>query len=163
VSWRALLGAPLLLAMVAAHGATASLRDAAQLEALLKQSPQCCVIDARSAERRAASPLDGSLAWRRDLHIEATSIVVVVGDTDVGALEVARVLVKRAPHDVVAVKGGLSGWQAVLTRLEAAAREPGSPYTFVIPRNTCQQDTPLHVFEAKPAQPAMSTPKAGSR
>ncbi|WP_298830578.1 hypothetical protein [uncultured Piscinibacter sp.] len=152
-----------LLQIVAAsaRAGNASLRDDEQLLALLVESPQCCVIDARSAKRRAAAALDGALVYRDGLRIQATSAVVVVADSDARGLAVARTLARRSPHDVYAVKGGYLAWQSVAIRLQAEASKPGSKFTFVIPHNTCQQDTPLHVFEAKPPRPAASASRRG--
>lgn len=149
----------LQFAAVSAHAGNASLRDDAQLMALLVESPQCCVIDARSAKSRADAVLAGALVYRDSLRIKATSVVVVVADSDARALAVAGSIARRSPYDVYAVKGGYLAWQSVAIRLQAEANKPGSKFTFVIPHNTCQQDTPLHVFEARPSRPAASKPK----
>jgi|CXWL01.1.fsa_nt_gi hypothetical protein len=42
----------------------------------------------------------------------------------------------------------------------AQSSPPGTRFTFVIPRNTCQQDTPLHVFLAQPARSSASAPRS---
>jgi 3-mercaptopyruvate sulfurtransferase SseA len=153
------LGLLLQIAALSCHAASASLRDDAQLMALLRESPQCCVIDARSAPSRKNAELAGALVYRDGLRINATSVVVVVADTDARALAVARTIAGSVAHDVYAVKGGYEAWQSVEVRMQAEASRPGSKYTFVIPFNTCQQDTPLHVFEAKPSRPAKSASK----
>lgn len=150
------LGLLVQFAALSAHAGNASLRDDVQLMSLLVESPQCCVIDARSAKSRAAAALDGALVYRDALRIKATSAVVVVADSDARALAVARSIARRSAHDVYAVKGGYLAWQSVAIRLQAEADKPGSKFTFVIPHNTCQQDTPLHVFKAKPSRPAAS-------
>ena len=155
----ALLGWVLLAATPSTRAATALLQDDAQLAALLTLSPQCCVIDARSPQRRKDVELPGALAYREDLRIKPTSAVVVMADTDARALAVARTLAKTSPHNVYAVKGGFLAWRSVEVRLQSQASKPGSKYTFVVPFNTCEQGKPLHVFEAPPARPAMSTPK----
>lgn len=154
-----LSGWVLLWAAPSTHAAAALLQDEAQLEALLATSPQCCVIDARSAQRRKEVELPGALAYGEGLRIRPTSAVVVMADTDARALAVARTLAKTSPHNVYAVKGGLPAWRAVEVRLQAQASKPGSKYTFVVPFNTCEQGKPLHVFEAKPSRPATSTPR----
>ena len=153
------LGLALQLVALSTHAATAALQDDAQLVALLTQSPQCCVIDARSAQRRKEAELPGALAYSDDLRIKPTSVVIVLADTDARAMVVARALAKSSPHKAYAVKGGYMAWQSVEFRLEAQAAKPGSKFTFVIPHDTCQQGTPLHVFEAKPARPVASRPK----
>ena len=107
-------------------------------------------------ERRAIA-LDGVT---RQVHVAGSGpAVIVMADTDARALAVARTLAKASPHNVYAVKGGFLAWRSVEVRLQAQASKPGSKYTFVVPFNTCEQGKPLHVFEAKPARPAMSTPK----
>jgi rhodanese-related sulfurtransferase len=155
----ALLGWVLLAATPATHAAMAVLQDDVQLASRLVGSPQCCVIDARSPRQRKEVELPGALTYREDLRIKPTSAVIVMADTDARALAVARTLAKNSPHDVYAVKGGLPAWRSVQVRLQAQASKPGSKYTFVVPFNTCEQGKPLHVFEAKPARPPMSTPQ----
>ena len=144
---------------LSAHAATASLQDDAQLMALLTVSPQCCVIDARSAQRRKDAELPGALAYNDGLRIKPTSAVIVLADTDARAMNVAKALAKGGPHPVYAVKGGYLAWQSVELRLQAQADRAGTKFSFVIPHDTCQQGTPLHVFEAQPARPGASKPK----
>ncbi len=156
---RRVLPAVFLGASLAAHAASASLQTDAQLVTLLAQSPQCCVIDARSAQRRNDAELPGALAYREGLRIEPSSAVIVLADDDARALNVAKALAKRSPHPVYAVKGGYLAWQSVELRLQAQADKAGTKFTFVIPHDTCQQGTPLHVFEARPARAGASKPK----
>ena len=144
---------------LSASAATASLRDDAQLVALLTKSPQCCVIDARSAPRRKEAELPDALVYSEDLRIKPSSVVIVLADADAQALTVAKTLAKSSPHDVYAVKGGYIAWQSVEIRLQAQAAKPGSKFSFVIPHNTCEQGKPLHVFEAKTARPPASAPR----
>jgi rhodanese-related sulfurtransferase len=154
-----MLGLGLHFTAPSASAATAALRDDAQLVAILTASPQCCVIDARSAPARKDAELPGALAYGEGLRIKPTSVVIVLADTDPRALAVARRLAKNSAHEVYAVKGGFLAWQSVEVRLQAQASKPGSKFTFVIPHDTCQQGKPLHVFEAKPSRPAASPPK----
>ena len=154
-----LVGPALLGAALSTHAATASLRDDAQLVALLTKSPQCCVIDARSAPRRKEAELPDALVYSEDLRIKPSSVVIVLADADAQALTVAKTLAKSSPHDVYAVKGGYIAWQSVEIRLQAQAAKPGSKFSFVIPYNTCEQGKPLHVFEAKPSRSAAGTSK----
>lgn len=147
------------LAAAAPPAASASLQGEAALAARLTQSPQCCVIDARSAQRRQAAALPGALPYSAKLRIAPTSAVVVLADSDDRALAVARLLARSSAHDVYAVKGGLPAWQSVLTRLQAEAAKPGSKFGFVIPLDTCQQGEPLQVFEARPARSVASSPR----
>ncbi len=150
------LGSILLGASVSAHAARASLRDDVQLMSLLTRTPQCCVIDARSVQRRNDAELPGALVYSERLRIEPTSVVIVVADSDARAMDVARALAKGSTYDVHAVKGGFMTWQSVEFRLQAQATKAGSKFSFVIPHDTCQQGTPLHVFEAKPSRPGAS-------
>lgn len=154
-----LLGSALVALCPSSQAAIALLQDDAQLASRLVDSPQCCVVDARSTQRRNDAALPGALTYRDGMRVKPTSAVVVIADTDARALAVARTLTQTGPHDVYAVKGGLPAWRSVEARLRAEAGKPGSRYTFVVPFNTCEQGKPLHVFEAKPTRPAMSTPK----
>ncbi len=153
------LGAALLFATLSATAGNASLQDDAHLVALLTTSPQCCVVDARSTQRRQEAELPGALVYRDDLLIKPSGVVVVLADADAKALAVARTLAKSSPYDVYAVKGGFVAWNAIELRLQAQAGKPGSKFTFVVPHNTCEQGAPLQVFEAKPARPAASKPR----
>lgn len=154
-----LFGGALMVVSSSAQAAGATLQDDAQLVATLARSPQCCVIDARSAQRRKDAKLAGALDYSDGLRIKPTSTVIVVADDDARALVVAKTLARTSPHPVYAVKGGYLAWQSVVIRLEAQASKPGSKFSFVIPHDTCQQGTPLHVFEAESARPAASKPK----
>ena len=154
--WLALL---LLGVALSTHAATASLRDDVQLVALLSATPQCCVIDARGAAARKEAALPGALAYRDGLRVKPTSVVIVLADTDARAMAVATTLARSSPFPVYAVKGGYATWRSAEFHLQAQASKPGTKFTFVIPHNTCQQDAPLHVFEAQPARPAASAPK----
>lgn len=148
---------PLLLGMVAAAAlaataarADATLRNATQLQLAVRSSPPCCVIDARPAAERAARPLAEALPYREDLKIVPTATVVVVADTDVRALEVAnRVAAAHPGKIVVAVEGGIQAWETVLA---SRAGEPpgGRALGFVIPKNTCEQGSPLQHLRTEP-------------
>jgi len=132
----------LLTASVQAHAA-ASLRNEMQLGLALRVSPPCCVVDARTAAAREASPLDEALVYREDLRINPTATVVVVADTDEAALAVADSIAAAHPGSpVLAVEGGVLAWQRVLTRINA---EPpgGRAIQFVIPKNTCEHGPAL--------------------
>lgn len=61
--------------------------------------------------------------------------------------QAGRVTLQDGPQQIVAVKG------YVVTGPEATRDEPAAsimPNTFVIPRNTCQQDKPLQTLRFKP-------------
>lgn len=142
-----------LMFLLLAGGASArtALLDQAALSARLADRPPCCVVDARGAAARQAKPLDDALVYRAGLKINPTATVVVLADTDAQALRAARALEKAYPgKPVVAVKGGLPVWQAVLAKAEPTHSVQGST-SFVIPRNTCEQDKPLQkLFRGKP-------------
>lgn len=135
-----------ILAVVAALGfaasaaAEVSLRDTAALEAFLAGDQPCCVIDARSAKNRKADPLADTLAYRKGLKINPTGVVVVIADTDARAVEVGGLLaVSSQAKEVYAVKGGATTWKTATIAGLLKTR----PRSFVIPKNTCEQGTPL--------------------
>lgn len=131
------------LLLVGSASAQVALLDKAGLSARLADRPPCCVVDARGAAARQAKPINDALVYRVGLRINPTATVVVLADTDAKAMSAARALEKAYPgKPVVAVKGGLPVWQAVLVDDEAKHSVQGST-SFVIPKNTCEQDTPL--------------------
>lgn len=138
---RALLLAFWLPLAAAAAGQRVALHDLAQLEAALKEAAPCCVVDARAGKSRKADPLPDALVYRADLKINPTSAVVVIGDDDRKALQAARDIAERSgAKRVIAVKGGLKTWK------EATSPSGLDVLRFVIPSNTCQQDSPLQEF-----------------
>ena len=149
LSKHVLLPAALSLGAATAY-ADAALRSAEQLKFALRSNPPCCVIDARPAAEREARPIAEALAWRENLKIVPTATVVVVGDSDARALEVAQRLAHVHPgKTVVAVEGGAAAWESVLA---AKAGDPpgGRAFSFVIPRNTCESGTPLQHLRTEP-------------
>lgn len=161
-SVRALCLASLLAAAGgAAVAAKGILVKEAQLVSVLSASPQCCVVDARATAREPA--IEGALPYSKGLRIRPTSTVVVVADDDSRALSVARALARSSGHDVHALSGGHAAWRAVERELQKAqAGAPGTSYTFVIPRDTCQQGEPLQILQSKPQGPGMSKPGKGA-
>jgi hypothetical protein len=134
----------LALATIGASAAT-TLGDRAQIVEALKISPPCCVVDARSPGPRLLRPLKDAVAWSANMRIVPSGTVVVIADNDKAALVIARRIEKRfKAKDVLAVKGGVDTWREIL----AAAEEPGMPATFVIPKNTCEQGTPLQTLRS---------------
>jgi hypothetical protein len=114
----------------------------------LSASPPCCVVDARGDDARKSRPIKDALAWRPDLAIDPTATVVVVADADAQAVAVARSIDKAHPRKViVAVKGGFPVWESILIDLEQAqGRSVQGSTSFVIPKNTCEQGTPLQTL-----------------
>lgn len=145
---RSALAAAVLAAAPLAQ-AEAVLQDAALLKLALRSGPPCCVIDARPDRLRAQKPLAEALAWRDDLKVAPMATVVVVAESDAHALEVARALAGAHPDArVIAVAGGVAAWESVL----ASISDPpgGRAPAFVIPRNTCEQGTPLQQLRTAP-------------
>lgn len=147
--------APLTLLFAAALGAGqaragASLRSEAQLQLALRSNPPCCVIDGRPEAQRKARALPEALVYRKGLKINPIATVVVVADSDARALAIARTLASAHPGKTVfAVEGGVVAWQSV-ERSIAAAAPGGRALEFVIPKNTCEQGTPLQQLRSEP-------------
>jgi hypothetical protein len=140
-----------LFGLCAATGgaqAGVSLLAKADLVKVLTTSPPCCVIDARSEEARKARPIKEALEWLPGLKINPTATVVVVADADARAMAVARSIDKTHPRKViVAVKGGFPVWEAILIDQEKGREHSVQGSTsFVIPKNTCEQGTPLQTL-----------------
>lgn len=147
-----------LCATLVALGATAAwgevrLLAKAPLVQALKGKPPCCVVDARADAQRQARPIGEALPYRPGMKINPSATVVVVADTDAAALAAARQLEKAHPgKPVVAVKGGYPVWEAILIDREVAAGSVQGSRSFVIPRNTCEQDKPLQTLQRKAAR-----------
>jgi len=141
----------LLLSEWATGQGQVALLDKPALRQTLAQNPPCCVVDARGEATRRAKPIKDALAYRSGLRINPTATVVVVADSDARALATARALNQAHPgKPVIAVKGGFAVWQAMLIDAEPKHGVQGST-SFVIPRNTCEQDAPLQqLMRAKP-------------
>lgn len=142
------LAAVFLLAGAGSATAATALQDREQLLATLKDSPPCCVIDARSRGQRLLRPLKDALVWKKGLRIAPTSAVVVVADDDAKALAVGRAIEKSsAAPQVLAVKGGYATWHGIV------AVDSGMPATFIIPKNTCESGTPIQTLRSGKPQP----------
>lgn len=141
--------AALLLATAPARSAGVSLQDKAQLEAACKRGAPCCVVDARSEITRNQAPLKDAVIYRPGVKIRPTAAVVVIADSDDRALLAGKELAKTSgAREVFAVKGGMTTWRT-LVPAESASGESTMPYTFVIPKNTCEQGTPLQELKFK--------------
>lgn len=126
--------------IAAPAAAEVSLRDTAALEAFLSGNTPCCVIDARSTANRKRAPLADTLPYRTGLKINPTGVVVVIADTDARAIEIGERLAESSKaKEVYAVKGGIATWKAATIAGLLKTR----PRSFVIPKNTCEQGTPL--------------------
>lgn len=133
--------------LAAAAGVEAYDRD--QLVAAMDKQAPCCVIDARAAAKRIAKPLPDALVYKKGMKVNPTAAVAVIGDTDESATRAANdVAATNAAPQVIVVKGGMRTWEAAMARGSAA---PGAARLFVIPKNTCEQDTPLQTLRSAPA------------
>jgi hypothetical protein len=122
-----------------------------KLATALAEGPPCCVIDARPPTARALRPLPDAIAYRKGLRIKPTAAVVVIADSDDAAMRIGDEVGREsnAPR-VIAVKGGLAAWKAATS---PTASRTGTPaFSFVIPKNTCEQGEPLQHFPAKPGR-----------
>lgn len=134
----------------AATWAEVKLMGKPQLVQALNSNPPCCVVDARTDAQRKTLPLAEALPYRTGMKINPTATVVVVASTDAAALKAAQTLEKAYPgKPIVAVKGGHPVWESILIDQQAAAASVQGSSSFVIPRNTCEQDTPLQTLLRK--------------
>jgi hypothetical protein len=121
------------------------LHDQAELEAVLKAAPPCCVIDARVPKQRQSQPLANTVPYREGVTVTGTGTgpVVVLADTDARAVEVGgKLATATKDRRVLAVKGGAATWRALVAPDPATAM----PKSFVIPSNTCQNGPPLQTL-----------------
>lgn len=145
---RFLLAVAMVSAPAVVAAATVALHDRAQLAAALDKGPPCCVIDARPAGTRALRPLPDALVYRTGMKINPTAAVVVIADTDQNAVRVGEELARtNNVPTVIAVKGGLATWDAAAGR---GGPPGGAALTFVIPKNTCEQEAPLQQLRTEP-------------
>lgn len=125
-----------------------TLHNRVQLRAALQKGPPCCVIDARPEGLRAIRPLADAIVYRPGMKLNPTAAVAVIADTDRNAMRVGEEIARDSnPPQVIVVAGGLVTWEAVTAARGAAT---GPALTFVIPRNTCEQDAPLQTLRAAP-------------
>ncbi|MBI4741608.1 MAG: hypothetical protein HY777_08725 [Betaproteobacteria bacterium] len=137
----------------AAANAEATLRSKEQLAIVLKSRLPCCVIDGRSEDKRREHPLNDALPYRAEMTINPTASVVVVADSDSAAMQIGKTLAAAHPgKSILAVKGGVAAWEAVLADLMANAPKSSAlgGINFVIPHNTCETGTPLQQLRSAP-------------
>jgi len=146
-----LAGCLLALACCLPAWADVPLLAGQELANALQGVPPCCVVDGRRELNRGRAPLPEALAYRPGLQINPTASVVVLADKDSEALRIAAIFEKQHPGKrILAVKGGVQGWQAA----KAAAGEaphpgaPGAGIQFVIPHNTCETGEPLQKLQS---------------
>lgn len=141
-----------MLVSISGH-AEVVLLGGSELNAALKDSPPCCVIDGRKELNRIKAPLAEALPYRPGLSIKPTATVVVLADSDSEALRIAGIFEKQHPgKPILAVKGGLKSWQAATASLSSAPASDGAPgatLQFVIPHNTCETGEPLQKLQSK--------------
>jgi hypothetical protein len=131
--------------------AEVQLYDKNQLVSALGANSPCCVVDGRDEGRRQRQALAEAVLYRPGLKVAAGDApVVVVGDNDKQASQVGEALAKDQPSKrILVVKGGLPAWQATLVALKDAP-PGGYAIQFVIPKNTCEQGTPLQKLLSRP-------------
>ncbi len=134
----------LLLSYGRAALADVAVMDKLQLQFALKSTPPCCVLDGRREANRQKYPLAEALPYEKGIKINPTASVVVIADNDRLAREIAAAVAKDYPgKQIIAVKGGVRVWEASVAALAKAAGGAPSSFNFVIPKNTCEQGTPL--------------------
>lgn len=150
------LSARCLLAGLLASGivhAEVALLGGDELNAVLKESPPCCVIDGRKELNRIKAPLAEALPYRPGLTIKPTATVVVLADSDSEALRIAGIFEKQHPgKPILAVKGGLQGWHSATAAPAGKTLgdgAPGATLQFVIPHNTCETGEPLQKLQSR--------------
>ena len=141
----------LAAALASTAQAEVQLYDKNQLVSALGANSPCCVVDGRDERSRQRQALAEAVLYRPGLKVAAGDApVVVVGDNDKQARQVGDALAKDQPGKrVLVVKGGLPVWQAVTVALENAP-PGGYAIQFVIPKNTCEQGTPLQKLLSRP-------------
>lgn len=143
----------LLLGLLAAHPVHSEVQvyDKSQLVSALGANAPCCVVDGRNEASRKHQPLAESLAYQPGMKVAGgTAPVVVVADNTRQAEKQAVALAKDHPEKrILVVKGGLPVWQAALAALEHAP-PGGYAIQFVIPKNTCEQGSPLQKLLTSP-------------
>lgn len=127
------------------------LYDKHQLLSALGANSPCCVVDGRNENSRKRQALDEALPYRPGMKVAAGDApVVLVADSDRQARRLGDALAKDHPDKrILLVKGGLPVWQGVTTAL-ANAPPGGYAIQFVIPKNTCEQGTPLQKLLTSP-------------
>lgn len=124
--------------------ADVALMDKMQLQFALKATPPCCVIDGRRPASRQKQPLAEALPYEKGLKINPTASVIVIADGDRQAKGIADALAQAYPgRQIIAVKGGVGVWEAVVAALAKSSAGGATSYNFVIPKNTCESGTPL--------------------
>jgi hypothetical protein len=125
--------------------------DKSQLVSALGANSPCCVVDGRNEASRRRQPLAEALPYRAGMTVAAGDApVVVVADNTRRAQDQAAALARDHPAKrILVVKGGLPVWQAALAALEHAP-PGGYAIQFVIPKNTCEQGSPLQQLLTNP-------------
>lgn len=139
----------LLLLPTLSFGAEGSLLEEAALSAKLEQTQDYQLLDARSAAAQRNIPIAFSTRYQVTTPIKK-GLVLIVADTDVAALQIAKSIPVARDRFVFAVKGGDQAWQRVMAKATMGTSVSGS---FVIPKNTCEQGKPIQELKRdKPLQ-----------
>lgn len=125
------------LLIIAVGGARAdpARDDRDQVADLLKLAH--CVVDGRNALQRKLRPLSGVVIWQRDVGIRPAGPVIVIGDDERQAADIARNIQSRfRAAEIHVLRGGFDAWhQAVASKYGASAIDP-------VPRNRCAYRSP---------------------
>ncbi len=144
----AVLGALSLCLLVSlGHAGPVELKDEPEVANLLGKKPAVTMIDARGPQKRAQKVIPFSLI-PGEMAIQFKGVALVVADSDREALEVARTLSQGGGREVYAVRGGYDTWdQARSSGKGAGVPDLAASKQFTIPKDTCAQGKPLHVYK----------------
>jgi len=123
--------------------AGALLESSAKLAPLVRAAPEVLLVDARSEKSRRQQLLEGAAPYQKKMTVKS-ALIVVVGDNNKQAMQVARQLASHGEQTVYAVKGGATAWLEMKNRKTLQSLMPNN---FVIPHNTCEQGSALQVYK----------------
>ncbi len=131
----------LILAATAQAGAV--LETSAKLAPILKKASSVLLLDARSEKSRLQRPLEGAIPYQEKMAARP-GLIVIIGENDPRALQVAQRLASTVNQTVYALKGGVAAWNEIKKQETPESLMPDS---FVIPHNTCEQGSPLQEYK----------------
>ncbi len=124
--------------------AAAMLEDDVKLAPMVRLATSVLLVDARNPKSRQLQPIQGSMPYRDNMALKP-GLVIVVGENDRQALEVAQLLAASGGRKVYALKGGVDAWLRIKRREEEDASS-AMPESFVIPHNTCEQGSAIQKY-----------------
>lgn len=123
--------------------AGALLESSTKLAPLVRAAPEILLVDARSEKSRRQQLVEDATPYQKNMTVKP-GLIVVVGDNNQQAMQVARRLVSHGDQTVYAVKGGAAAWLEMKNRKTLQSMMPNN---FVIPHNTCEQGSALQVYK----------------